>query len=712
MPDTTGHAPLFVGMRARHHGDMRARPWATGQLWGLGAAAVLAIALTVVAVAGEIAVGSWENPLASVAAVALACVGLSWFAVGAYVAVRRPRHPLGWMFVTVGLLTQVGVAGEIATRAGWVDAAHSPFGIAAEVVNGLTIFLLLGLLPILYPSGRITGGWARALALITIVGAILAQAQVLRARLDPSYTWLFGPPPAAHQPWWDLWLPWLVFGVGVVGGWILCAARLVRARHPERQQLAWLLIAVVAVLLASLLGDSPTAMALQAAALLLLPVAVAVGIVRYQLLGIETIVPRVITAGVLVVLVAAAYLVVMAASGAGLTGEVLPSVIVAAIVAAALLPLHDRLRRLVDRFVYGKAADPLRAVADLGTAVADRRGGDTLEALLVEIAHTFRSSGARIVDRRGMVVAQTGRADAAPVLTAGLAVAGESIGALELAPRARGERYSRADGEMLRAMAGTVALAVRGVALADELEQQRDAVVEASARARDRLQHDLHDGLGPSLTGIRLGLQALTDALADAQADGDLSRSTEITAVLRAEADRAVVEVRRLIDDMRPLDLDDAGLAAALRRRLATGPGLAPVEVRTGDIPSLAPDVEDAVFRIIVEAVANAQKHSGAALIEVTLETHGDSLVVRIADDGRGMPPHAPPGVGLTSMRSRAVGLDGSIDIDTSTAGTTVTLVLPLPPAARSAADLAAAAEPLASADPTSSRPTAREALT
>src|SRR5690606_23292180 len=420
----------------------------------------------------------------------------------------------------------------------------SSLGLVVDGVAGLGVFLLIGLLPLVYPEGRVLGRAPRTAALLTVVGALLCQVQVLRARVDPDVTWPFGPAPTAAQSTWALWLPWAVYALGVLPGWVLCTMRLVRARHPLRQQLAWLLVAVVAVIGTAMLGDSVLAMSLQAAALLLLPVAIAVGVVRYQLLDIDTVVPQALTAGVLGAAVVAVYLIVAALSGAGLTGATLPSLVAAALVAAVLLPLQARVRRVVDRVVYGERADPIRAVTDLGAAVSAVDDGDMLGAVLAAVAATFRARGALAGGRGGRTVAASGDPTAGAALSIPLQVRGEDIGALELSPPSRGGGYSRDDAAMLGAVAGTVALAVRAAALADALEEQRDAVVDATTSARERLRRDLHDGLGPSLTGLRLGLRGLEDA----HADGDHERAQQITAVLHEESDRAVAEVRRVID--------------------------------------------------------------------------------------------------------------------------------------------------------------------
>lgn len=636
----------------------------------LASAAVLA--LSVAAVAGEVvdAIGD-GTATGLVTAVPLALVGAAWFTVGAYLARHRPRHPLGWLLAVVGLGAQAGVTGDVAGRAGWLGWDSSPVGVAVDVVGGLGIFLLIGLLPVLYPSGHLRGRGARTAAALTTLGAFLAQAQVLRARLDASHTWAFGPDVPGEQAA-ALWAPWLIYFGGVLAGWLLCMARLFRATRPLRQQLAWLLIALVAVTVTNLLGEGPVATALQAAALLLLPVAIAVGIVRYQLLDIDTAVPRVLTAGVLGLLVSAVYLGVTVLSGVGITGATAPSVLAAAAVALVLLPLHSRVRRLVDRFVYGTRADPARAVADLGAAVAAVPGGDMLYSVLDELARAFRATGARVRDRSGTVLAQTTQTDAAPALGAALTLAGEPIGTVELLA-ARTGSYSAADVRMLTVVSGTVALAVRAAALADQLENQRDAVLEASTAVRDRIRRDMHDGLGPSLTGLRLGLQALSDA----RAAGDHDRATAITDVLREESDRAVAEVRRVIDDLRPIDLDTTDLAAALRHRLTRVGAPAGVTVENDPLPPLPHHVEDGVYRVVSEAVANAHRHARADAVTVELRVVGRHLVASVRDDGVGIGPDAPAGVGLASMRARAAELGGTLDILSTSTGTTVTLTVP-----------------------------------
>jgi signal transduction histidine kinase len=86
------------------------------------------------------------------------------------------------------------------------------------------------------------------------------------------------------------------------------------------------------------------------------------------------------------------------------------------------------------------------------------------------------------------------------------------------------------------------------------------------------------------------------------------------------------------------------------------------------------------VLRIVQEALTNARRHSGASNIQVNLRTEEDGLVVEVTDDGRGFAPGAVPGVGSRSMRERAMGIGGNVEIEsTAGQGTRVCLRVPVP---------------------------------
>src|SRR5262249_38858252 len=160
------------------------------------------------------------------------------------------------------------------------------------------------------------------------------------------------------------------------------------------------------------------------------------------------------------------------------------------------------------------------------------------------------------------------------------------------------------------------------------LEAERDRVLAAIRTERDRIRAELHDGLGPSLSGLDLGLQALDETLRQSgvtSPNGLLDRMKEETGL-------ALGEVRRIIDDLRPTPLDRMPLPGAIRRHIQTI--YVPVEVIATELPTLPPQVENAAYRITTEALNNAARHARAHRVEVTMTAPNDALQITVADDG------------------------------------------------------------------------------
>jgi signal transduction histidine kinase len=353
-------------------------------------------------------------------------------------------------------------------------------------------------------------------------------------------------------------------------------------------------------------------------------------------------------------------------------------VVAAALVAVGLTPLRDRLQVAVDRLVYGDRRDPMRAVTRLGDRVAAAGETDLLPAVLATVTDAVRAPGASLAAADGAVLATCGRrpvgGTAAEVVP--LRVGGRELGRLQVAARSPAEPYTHGDRRLLAALAPQVAVVVRALELAEALEAERDRVVAVTRQERQRLRRDLHDGLGPSLSGVSLGLQALQDArAADDQATAD-----QLLARIREEVTTAVGEVRRILDDLRPAVLDSTRLPDALRRHAAavsTGPLEVSVDAAI-DLPVLPPAVETAAYRITQEALTNVVRHAGAHHAHITLDTSDAALTITVSDDGHGINSTTHPGVGLTSMRQRAQALQGTLRVDSSDHGTTVMAILPL----------------------------------
>ena len=157
--------------------------------------------------------------------------------------------------------------------------------------------------------------------------------------------------------------------------------------------------------------------------------------------------------------------------------------------------------------------------------------------------------------------------------------------------------------------------------------------------------------------------------------------SAGLLARLKDEVDAAVREVRRILDGLRPIPLDDVGLVAAVERHAATLAPTMPVRVTADELPPLLPDVETAAYRIAQEALTNVARHSRARSAEVGLRARDGRLEVAVVDDGTGFEATGagrPGCVGLDSMRTRARAVGGELTVTSGPGGTRVVAGLPL----------------------------------
>lgn len=213
----------------------------------------------------------------------------------------------------------------------------------------------------------------------------------------------------------------------------------------------------------------------------------------------------------------------------------------------------------------------------------------------------------------------------------------------------------------------------------DLLASSRRRIVAAREEERLRLRRELHDGLGPTLAALGLKIdRARSDAATDPERVGPLL--DEIRQDLRG----ALAQIRSLSRDLRPPALDSLGLVGALRQQLAAlaGPDGPIVDVVAAEIRGLPPATEVAAYRIVVEAVTNAVRHSAAGRCSVTLRIDDDVLEIRVADDGLGIPGDAI-GVGTRAMYERAAEVGGELLVAAAAGGgTVVSAALPVGSAA------------------------------
>jgi two-component system sensor histidine kinase UhpB len=205
----------------------------------------------------------------------------------------------------------------------------------------------------------------------------------------------------------------------------------------------------------------------------------------------------------------------------------------------------------------------------------------------------------------------------------------------------------------------------------DRLETERREsaarVLRAQEAERLRVARGLHDEVGQVLTGVLLQLDSL------ARAD-DASRANEIEET-KQSVRQALEEVRRIARELRPEMLEHLGLVSALTelsRRFADQSGLLVSRRFADGLPPLSGEAEIAVYRVAQESLTNVARHADASRVEIALEPGVESVVLRIADDGRGLPEALASSnghTGLRGMRERALLVGGALAVKRSSEG-------------------------------------------
>ena len=341
--------------------------------------------------------------------------------------------------------------------------------------------------------------------------------------------------------------------------------------------------------------------------------------------------------------------------------------------ALALAPVLPRLQRVVDRVIYGDSHEPGRVVSRVGARLAV--GHDPLHDVAGSIREALRLPFVA-VSTGGVTVAESGTRSPL-VVHLPLAYAGEPVGSLDVSPRVGERELSARDRQALEVVAVIVAVAVRAVELTAHLQASRERIVVAREEERRRLRRDLHDGLGPALTGMSLTADAAANLLG-----GDHAEVGELLNSLRRDTRTTLSELRRVVDALRPAALDELGLVDALTQyaslltRSSDGGALDVGISAPADLPELPAAVEVAAYRIAVEALNNVARHSSAHRARLTL-TCSEQLEIEVVDDG---PTGGPwvPGVGLHSMSDRATELGGVFEAGPGPEGGIIRVSLPV----------------------------------
>jgi len=208
-------------------------------------------------------------------------------------------------------------------------------------------------------------------------------------------------------------------------------------------------------------------------------------------------------------------------------------------------------------------------------------------------------------------------------------------------------------------------------------------LADAQDEERRLLAAELHEIVGQNLSALNAELALIRSQLPPEAAGGLSDRLTNTTALIK----QGVQAVRNVMAQLRPPDLDELGLPAALRWHAAALESRAGVAVAVDadeKLPRPLPKVENVVLRVYAEALTNIAKHAGAKTVKVTLESRDDHVLMRIVDDGQGFDAKQPlrrndnSGWGLMLMRERTESVEGTLRIQSAPgAGTSVEFRIP-----------------------------------
>ena len=210
---------------------------------------------------------------------------------------------------------------------------------------------------------------------------------------------------------------------------------------------------------------------------------------------------------------------------------------------------------------------------------------------------------------------------------------------------------------------------------------RRQQLAEQNARLeeRSRIMRELHDAVSQDLFSLRMLADGMQEATRTGSSSADLRPQI---AQLEQTAGSMTREMRALLLELRPTDLENLSLEGALRKLVQAYSARLGITITTDVRPvALSAKPEHTLLRIAQEALANAARHSGASLIALSLVSEGDRVTLTITDNGEGFALHdglGGYGLGLHIMRERVEELHGTIEV-TSAPGQGTTIVANLP---------------------------------
>jgi len=635
------------------------------------------------------------------AAVAATLGVLSFPTVGALIATRRPRNPIGWLYLTTGLTFGLGIW---AWEFGWWAVATGS-GLAEDVtlliaLTGGWWALALGTIApyslLLFPDGHPPSRRWRAVLWVAGIGVGLL---LLALPFSPDNSLeIPGVPsnPLAVALLRGVAAP--IVGIGAIMffptipvsivGLIL---RLRRSSGLERAQLKWFVfggavftLAVVVGIVLDARGHEAARENLLGVAMLFVPICAGIAMLRHRLYDIDVVIKKTVIFLILVVLLTAIFLVGALAIGGlladtGVVDRDTATIVLAFAIGALIAPLWRLSRAIAERVVYGGRASAYEVLTGFSSRM--RETYDT-EDVLARMATVLGSGTGAQTATVWLRVGDALRAEATwpsdadpptdvPADAVAIVHQGEELGALSVGmpandPLDDGRRQLTDD---LAAQAGPV---LRNVRLIEELRGSRRRIVAAQDEERRRIERNIHDGAQQQLVALSVKAR-----LARQLAERDAAKTAEMLEQIERETQTALEDLRDLARGIYPPLLADQGLPAALeaQARRAT----IPVTLEADGIGRFDQDLEAAVYFCTLEALQNVAKYANATSATVRLSNGAGELVFEVTDDGVGFDPGSTGyGTGLRGMADRLAAIGGELVVQSAAGeGTTVRGRLP-----------------------------------
>ena len=621
--------------------------------------------------------------------IALVAPPIIWISLAIWVFGMRPQT---WWTYVFSLFFLVGWYGEInhqyirgslpdalrfaVSQLGFWGLAASPVTLeVASYLRGVLKMLadnLIVLIVFTFPSGRIAPRWSLMYLAVFFVLSLGYSLPGLRGTLWNYSRWPLEFSIPVH----------LLLLLGL----ILALQQRHRSRTPEeRRKVSGVIPAIVAnlvvygliqyaesLVLPALFANDPVQIEvlqpllklfgkwLNALCMIWLALAVAQAIAQRQLFDTRFVINRAVAYSAVLLSSAVLYGLIVGGLGSVVRfSDFWVNVLATGVIAVLFHPMLVLFRSAVNRAFYGVRHDPYMALHLLGRQLEATLKPEELALKIVQtVATTLRLPYVALETGVGNTVA-IGSPLGQPLEFTMLS-RGQRVGTLYVSSRVAGEAFSNSERQLLEDLAARAGVAVQEALLAGQLQASKEAIVLGREEERRRIRRDLHDGLGPSLASLSMQLQVTRNVLTS-----DPARADQMVGSATLAVQAAIADIRRLVYDLRPPALDDLGLSGALRQQLEQMIGVQ-VIAQIQALEPLPAAVEVAAYRIACEALNNVAKHAGASVVTLRLEMFGHGLSLEVIDDGCGLPSTPRAGVGLASMRERALELGGLLSIESA----------------------------------------------